>query len=74
MKVFVFHHTQDLQDYNEHEVFATLDDARKKFSEIINIIHRDENITEVYNDQEDEFYFETKYGSQKLYITEHEIK
>lgn len=73
MKVFIFHHTQDLQDYNEHDVFATLDEARIKFAEVINIIHRDENITEVYNDVEDEFYFATKDSQEKLYITEHEI-
>lgn len=73
MKVFIFHHTQDLQDYNEHEVFATLDEAQTAFNEARDFIKKEASIFEIYNDGEDEFYFDTSNGQEKLYITEHEI-
>lgn len=73
MKVFIFHHTQDCQDYNEHEVFITRQDAvdlfKKKFLKII----ESANIVNVYTNERHEFYFETNEGQEKLYITEHEL-
>lgn len=73
MKVFIFHHTQDLQDYNEHDVFITKQEAvdlfKKKFLKII----ESANIVEVYTNEKYNFYFETRDGQEKLYITEHEI-
>jgi hypothetical protein len=71
MRLYIFHHTQDCQDYNEHEVFLDLAAARARFAEVRQSIGDD--VSDVYNEDEDEFYFETKYTQEKLYITEHDI-
>lgn len=73
MKVFIFHHTQDCQDYNEHEVFATIEGAQVAFDyAYADIINRG-IVTTVYTEDENTFYFETRDGQEKLYITEHEL-
>ena len=71
--LFIVHHTQDCQDYNEHSPVTTEKEADELFVSLVTKAKSLEEIVKVYKETEDEFYFETKNTQQKIYVTKHEL-
>ncbi len=62
-----------LQDYNNHTLFLTKEEALAEFNKWVAEANAD-GIGEIYTETEDEFYFEGNEGNEKFYITEHSLK
>jgi hypothetical protein len=68
--IFILHHTHTLQDYNDHTLFLTKEEALAEFNLWVAEANAD-GIGEIHNETEEELYFEGLEGSEKFYITEH---
>jgi hypothetical protein len=73
MKIYILHETHSLCDYNDHEVFTTYEDAKKLLEETKVSVQAREQITEVYYNEDEEYYVQVDGDSIRIYITEHTI-
>lgn len=71
--LYIVHHTFDCQDYNGHVLLKSEQEADNLFQDLVFEAKLVEIISEIYNETEDEFYFETSDSQQKIYITVHEL-
>ncbi len=71
MRIYILHTTSNLQDYNDHEVFTSYKEVRTKFQQLVKEARAEAN--EIYTDEYDQFYFDGSEGSEKIYITEHNV-
>jgi len=72
-ELFIVHYTHDLQGYNEHYVYLNYEDAKSMYDSMLEDIHKKDTINEVYEENENEFYYEHSDGYSRLYIEEHKI-
>jgi hypothetical protein len=75
MKIFILHETQNLLDYNDHEVFTSYDKAKYFFDLVKGRLELEYPDAEEYTDEEtqDEYYINAGDTSIRIYITEHEV-
>ena len=73
MKIYILHETHSLCDYNDHEAFTTYEAAKKLFEETKVSVEAREQITEVYCNEDEEYYVQVDGDSIRIYITEHTI-
>ena len=73
MKIYILHETHSLCDYNDHEVFTTYEAAKKLLEETKVSVEAREQITEVYCNEDEEYYVQVDGDSIRIYITEHTI-
>jgi hypothetical protein len=73
MKIYILHETHSLCDYNDHEAFTTYEAAKKLFEETKVSVEAREQITEVYYNEDEEYYVQVDGDSIRIYITEHTI-
>jgi len=68
--IYAVHHYQGLLDYIETEYFATEEKAREVFKTKYGIMMKEiiENGLEIYNETEEEIYFEGDETCEKLLI------
>ena len=71
MRIYILHTTSNLQDYNDHQVFTSWKEVVTKFQELVKNARAEAN--EIYTDEYNEFYFDGSEGSEKIYITEHNV-
>jgi|TARA_R100001463_G_scaffold41922_1_gene88096 hypothetical protein len=71
MRIYILHTTSNLQDYNDHQVFTSWKEVVTKFQELVKNARAEAN--EIYTDEYTEFYFDGSEGSEKIYITEHNV-
>lgn len=75
MKVYILNETQNLMDYNEHEMFRSYDSAKNMFNAVKATLELQYPDAEVLTDDEieDEYYIDSGDVSIRLYITEFDI-
>lgn len=71
MRIYILHTTSNLQDYNDHQVFTSYKEVRTKFQQLVKEARAEAN--EIYTDEYDQFYFDGSEGSEKIYISEHNV-
>ena len=71
MRIYILHTTSNLQDYNDHQVFTSWKEVVTKFQQLVKEARAEAN--EIYTDEYDQFYFDGSEGSEKIYITEHNV-
>lgn len=64
-KIFMLHHTSDLQESNTHTVYPTKDELMKAFNEVIG--GDEDDIEEIYDQSEYQLYFGTRGGQERIY-------
>lgn len=71
MRIYILHTTSNLQDYNDHQVFTSWKEVVTKFQELVKEARAEAH--EIYTDEYTEFYFDGSEGSEKIYISEHNV-
>lgn len=71
MIVYTLNLTDTCQQYNQHEVHHSEEAVKRAFEEAKDNIHRGGDISEVYDENESEFYWEHSEGSARLYWDKH---
>lgn len=74
--LYTLNHTYMTMGENTHTIYATKEEAKQKFNEYVKQYKEDDDgwyIGEVYEDNEWEFYCETKYGTERIYIEAVEV-
>lgn len=71
--MYLVSHTQDCQQYNEHELIADKKVAEERFKKMVTDFKAANVIAEIHSENEHEFYCMTKDTQDRIYITPIEL-